>query len=105
MKGILGENLDNALSDCNRAVKDRSNPGLALDSRGLVYLRMRNFDKAIADYDEVLRLQPNKASALYGRGVAKVRKGMSAEGQLDIAASKAVNPRIAEEAMKFGLAP
>jgi Flp pilus assembly protein TadD len=105
MKGILGENLDSALSDCNRAVRDRSREGFALDSRGLVYLRMGNFDKAIADYDTVLRLQPKNPSALYGRGVAKLRKGMSAEGQVDIAASKAVNPHVAEEAMKFGLAP
>jgi hypothetical protein len=60
---------------------------------------------ACADYDAVMRLQPKNASALYGRGVAKVHKGMSAEGQVDIAASKAVNPHVAEEAMKFGLAP
>jgi tetratricopeptide (TPR) repeat protein/predicted aspartyl protease len=105
IRGVLGENLDNALSDCNRALRDHSNAEFALDSRGLVYLRMRNFDKAIADYDAVLRLQPKNASALYGRGVAKVRKGMSAGGQVDIAASKAANPRVAEEAMKFGLAP
>jgi hypothetical protein len=66
---------------------------------------MRNFDKAIPDYDAVLRLQPRNPWALYGRGLAKLGKGLAAEGRADIAASAAVNPRIAEEAVKRGLAP
>jgi len=105
MRGLLGEDLDKALADCNRAVRERPDAGFFRDSRGLVYLRLRNFDKAIPDYDAVLRVQPKNAWALYGRGLAKLGKGMVAEGQADIAASKAVNPRAAEEAAKRGLTP
>jgi tetratricopeptide (TPR) repeat protein/predicted aspartyl protease len=105
VRGLLGENLDKALSDCNRAVRLRPDAGFILDSRGLAYLRMRNFDKAIPDYDAVLRLQPNNPWALYGRGLAKLGKGMAVEGQADIAASKALAPRVAEEGAKRGLAP
>ncbi|MEJ1963184.1 MAG: aspartyl protease family protein [Gammaproteobacteria bacterium] len=104
-KGLLGQDLDKALSDCNRAVKTRPDTGFFLDSRGLVYLRLGKLDKAIADYDAALRLQPKNPWALYGRGVAKLRKGMAAEGQADIAASKASGPRVAAEAARRGLEP
>jgi tetratricopeptide (TPR) repeat protein/predicted aspartyl protease len=105
VRGLLGEDLDKALSDCNRAVRERPDAGFPLDSRGLVYLRMRNFDKAIPDYDAALRLQPSDPWALYGRGLAKLSKGMATEGRADIAASKVITPRVAEEAAKRGLAP
>jgi hypothetical protein len=37
--------------------------------------------------------------------LAKSRKGLSAEGQADIAAATALEPAIAERARKFGIAP
>jgi tetratricopeptide (TPR) repeat protein/predicted aspartyl protease len=104
-RGMLGQDLDKALSDCNRAVKMRSDAAFYLDSRGLIFLRTGSFDKAIADYDAVMRQQPRNAWALYCRGLAKLRKGMAAEGQADIAASKALAPRAAEDAAKRGLVP
>ena len=104
-RAMLGRDLDKALSDCNRAVREDSDAGFFHDSRGLLYLRMGNFDRAIADYDAALRLQPRNPWALYGRGLAKLRKGMAAEGQADVAASKAITPRVAEDAAKRWLAP
>jgi tetratricopeptide (TPR) repeat protein len=76
-----------------------------LDSRGLVYLRMGTFDKSIADYDAVLKLQPRNPWALYVRGVAKVRKGATADGENDIAASRAITPRAAADAERRGIVP
>jgi tetratricopeptide (TPR) repeat protein/predicted aspartyl protease len=105
IRGLMARELDKALADCNRAVKARPESGFFRDSRGLLYLRMGELDKAIADYDAVMRLQPNNPTALYGRGIAKVRKGLTAEGQADIAASKAISPRVADEAARRGLAP
>jgi tetratricopeptide (TPR) repeat protein len=70
-----------------------------------VYLRQGNYDKAIRDYDDALRRQPKSAWSLYGRGLAKLRKGMSAQGQSDIAAATALEPKIAEKAAKYGIAP
>ena len=76
-----------------------------LGSRGLVYLRMGDYDKALKDFDALLGAQPKNPWALYGRGLTKVRKGMPDEGTADIAASKLVNPGVAEEAARRGLAP
>ena len=50
------------------------------DSRGLVYLKMGQFDLAISDYSSALRIEPKMASALYGRGLARIKKGDTAGG-------------------------
>jgi len=102
---FAGQELRQALEDCNAAVKMKPNTAGLLDSRGLVYLRQGNYDKAIADYDAALRLQPKTVWSLYGRGVAKSRKGLSAEGQADVAAATALDPKIAERASGYGITP
>jgi hypothetical protein len=53
----------------------------------------------------VLALQPRAALSLYGRGLAKLRKGMTAEGKTDIAAATVLRPGVTEQAKAFGLAP
>lgn len=104
-RALGGQELEQALLDCNAALKMRPNTAQFLDSRGMVYLRQSNYDKAIADYDAALKLRPKVAWSLYGRGLAKSRKGLTAEGQADIAAATALEPTIAEQARKFGIAP
>jgi tetratricopeptide (TPR) repeat protein/predicted aspartyl protease len=104
-KGMLAQDLDKALADCNRAVKARAGVPFFLDSRALVYLRLANYDKAIADYDAVLALQPKNPWALHCRGLAKLHKGLTTEGQVDIAAAKAISPRAADQAARRGLTP
>lgn len=104
-RGMMNQELDKALADCNRAVRERANTPFFLDSRGLVYLRMGSFAKSIADYDAVLALQPRNPWALYVRGVAKVRNGAKDEGESDIAASKTIAPRAAADAARHGIAP
>ena len=105
VRALEGQELEQALLDCNAALKLKPGTAQFLDSRGLVYLRQSNYDKAIADYDAALKLLPKAAWSLYGRGLAKSRKGLNAEGQADIAAATAVEPTIAERARKFGVAP
>jgi tetratricopeptide (TPR) repeat protein len=100
-----GQELDEALADCNTALKLRPNTAAYFDSRGLVYLRRSNYDKAIADYDAALRLQPQLAWSLYGRGLARLHKSDSTAGQADIAAATALQPGIAAEAAKLGISP
>jgi PQQ-dependent catabolism-associated CXXCW motif protein len=70
---IIGQQLQQALSDCNQALRILpDNPGY-LDSRGFAYLRLNRLDEAIVDFSAVLG--PNLASSLYGRGLAKLKKG------------------------------
>ncbi len=104
-RGLLGRDLPKALSDCNDAVKLNSRIPRALDSRGLVRLRMGDIDKSIADYEAALALAPKFAWALYGRGLGELHKGLTSQGQADLAAATALQPSIANEAKHFGLTP
>jgi tetratricopeptide (TPR) repeat protein/predicted aspartyl protease len=104
-RALAGEELEQALGDCNTALKLKPNTAAFLDSRGLVQLRRKNYDAAITDYDAALRLQPKTAWSLYGRGLAKLRKGLSSEGQADIAAAAVLQPKMAERAASYGITP
>jgi tetratricopeptide (TPR) repeat protein len=109
LRALRGEDLSKALDDCNAAYRrsDKSNPANAriLDSRGLVRLRLGDYDKAIADYGDSLKLAPNNAGSLYGRGVAKIRKKKIAEGQADIDKAMSLSPTVADEFKARGIAP
>jgi tetratricopeptide (TPR) repeat protein len=104
-RSLWGEQQREALSDCDVAIKANPKAASLLGSRGLVELRLGQYDQAIADYTHALTLQPKFAMALLGRGVAKLRKGQSSDGQTDIAAAKAIAPNILERAEKLGITP
>jgi tetratricopeptide (TPR) repeat protein/predicted aspartyl protease len=104
-RALWGQQLDQALSDCDSALKEQPKSTTTLDSRALVYERRGDYDKAVADYDAALRLQPKSAWSLYGRGVAKLRKGLTDQGHADIAAATTLQPKIAEQAGRLGLGP
>jgi tetratricopeptide (TPR) repeat protein/predicted aspartyl protease len=104
-RGLWGQELDQALADCDAAVKARPDSPAFFDSRGLVHLRRAQYDKAIADYDHALKLRPTEAASYYARGVAELRKGMTAAGRRDIAAATALQPRIAQDEAKRGITP
>ena len=106
-RAMLGQDLNAALADCNRAVRlsaKGANAGI-LDSRGFVQLRLGDYDKAIVDYDASLQLAPNNAWSLYGRGVAKLRKSNRVSGVADIAAAVKIAPDISEQFRLRGLVP
>jgi tetratricopeptide (TPR) repeat protein len=109
VKALLGEDLGNALADCNGALKltDKSSPsfGRILDSRAFVRLRMGDYDKSIADYDDSLKLGPKNAWSLYGRGIAKTRKNRIAEGEADRAAATAIWAPVEEQFKRRGIVP
>jgi tetratricopeptide (TPR) repeat protein/predicted aspartyl protease len=104
-RALLNQDLDDALTDCNRAVRARSDAPFFHDSRGLVYLRMGKYDKAITDYEATLSTQPKNPWALYGLGIARVRQGMESEGKADIAAARASGPGIVALAERLGIKP
>jgi tetratricopeptide (TPR) repeat protein len=104
-RALLGQELDEALHDCNAGLRLNPHSAHLLDSRGLVNLRRNQFDKAIADYDEALKINPKIPWSLYGRGIAELRKGMTAKGQADVDAAKALAPHLPELALQVGVSP
>ena len=110
VRAMQGQDLEKALDDCTAAYRrsDKSiHPGVAaiLDARGLVRLRLGNYDKAIADYDESLKLAPKNARSLYGRGIARLRKNNTAEGEADLAQARALSSTVAKEFEDRGITP
>jgi tetratricopeptide (TPR) repeat protein len=108
VRALTGVDLVLALKDCNAALRraDKSNPLYAriTNSRGLVLLRMGDYDKSISDYDAALKISPKNPWSWYGRGIDKLRKKKISEGQADIAQATSIWPKIAEEFNRHGIA-
>ena len=103
-RALSGKGLDLALSDCNRALAIDPTMGAALDSRGLVELRLGELDAAISDYGANLAHDPKAASSLYGRGLAELQHGQTKQGQADVSAAAALAPGLAKEWEGYGIA-
>lgn len=88
---------------CNESLRLEPNAAATFDSRGLVYLKLGQWELAIADYDSALRLNPKLPSALCGRGFAKLKAGDLAGGKTDVAAAKAVAQNIVKEFARYGV--
>jgi tetratricopeptide (TPR) repeat protein/predicted aspartyl protease len=109
VKALRGVDLQGALKDCDaalrRAKKASAFYAKASDSRGLVFLRLGNYDKSIADYDASLKINPKDAWSLYGRGVDKTHLSKTTEGQADMDAAMRIWPKVVEEFKQHGIAP
>lgn len=107
-KALLGQDLLKAVDDCSTALKrvGASSTGGAqvLVGRGLIRMRLGDYDKSLKDFDEALSARPKDAWALYGRGIDKVRRGR-AGGDADMAAAAAFLPAIADDFAKHGMVP
>lgn len=101
----LNFDLDTALSDCQRANALLPNYGAILDSLGFVQLRLGRLGDAIASYDKALEATPGIAQALYGRGIARLRQGDKAKGEVDLAAAARLDSNVADEFRQAGIAP
>jgi len=104
-KAMANEALDTALGDCQRSLRLAPGAGLALEARGIVFLREGAFDKAIADETGVLAESPQCGWCLEARGAARIGKGDASGGKADLAAAAAINSRLPERAKAFGLQP
>jgi tetratricopeptide (TPR) repeat protein len=109
LRALQGEDLSGALADCNDAVRLNTKGSALLartfDSRGLVRLRLGDYDKSIADYDDSLKLLPKDPWSLYGRGIAEIRKKKIVQGEADIAAATTISASIGEAFKHRGILP
>jgi tetratricopeptide (TPR) repeat protein len=100
-RALAGRDLPQALKDCDAALR-RMKQANFFDSRGLVELRMGQYDRAIADYDAALQMNPRTAWSLYGRGLARKHKG-DAAGKADMDAAVAIAPELPARAKALGI--
>ena len=102
-RGLAGVELDDALADCNRALKLTSKASAVLDSRALVQFRRKAYAAALADYDAVLKEDPKAAWSLYMRGMTLVALGQADKGQADRKAALALDPNVQKRAKAYTL--
>jgi tetratricopeptide (TPR) repeat protein/predicted aspartyl protease len=107
IRALADTDLPLALKDCNAALRS-ADKATALyariaDSRGLVFLRMKDYDRSIADYNTSLKINPKDAWSLYGRGIARLRMQKIVAGTADIESAKAIWPQVAQELKRRGI--
>lgn len=109
IRTLSDQDLPQALDDCNAALKrsDKQDVESArlFNSRGLVRLRLGDYQKSIADYNASLGLNARDAWALYGRGVDEKRLGKNAAADADMAAASAIWPAVGDAFVKHGIHP
>lgn len=96
-QAVAGVELQQALADCDAALRLRPEEAGFMDSRALVLLHLGRPAEAIEVYDRALELAPRQASSLYGRALAKAALGRPDEAAADKAAAIRLWPRIAED--------
>lgn len=95
--------LDEALRDCDAALKIEPDSGPIADSRGLVLLRLNRLNEALEAYDLAVKLMPTNPESLYGRGLVQLRLARQADADADFAAARAATPIIDEIFGGWGL--
>ncbi len=96
-RALANKDLDQAMVDCDTALRLNPEDYEAMDTRGFVDLRLKLYAKAIDDFTARLAKQPREARSLYGRGVAELALGQNDAGNTDIAAAKALNALIVQD--------
>jgi tetratricopeptide (TPR) repeat protein len=103
LRGIIGERLEDALADCNRSLQLRPNSPEVLDSRGMVELKLRDYEAALKDYEAALADEPERGHYLYGRSVARLGLGMKDEAEVDRLNAEAAEPGIGALYESYGV--
>lgn len=85
---VMGKDLENAVADCDQALRINANNFFDYATRGMARYKMGQFDVAIADAMTSLKLAPNNSTALLVRGLAHRAAGLTIEGDADIAAAR-----------------
>jgi tetratricopeptide (TPR) repeat protein len=104
-RAMAGVELQKALADCDAVLGWEPERAEALDSRGLVKLRLGDLPGAIADYDAALLQDPEAAGSLFGRGLAKRQNGDKTGGDADLDKARALDPVIDKQFAGYGLTP
>lgn len=102
-RGLSNQMLDDALSDCRKAIRRDGEKPAYFDSLGMVQLRLGHYAESIKAYEQAVAQTPHTAWSRYGLGLAEIRSGKTDAGKADLAAARALDPGIDARAAKYGL--
>jgi tetratricopeptide (TPR) repeat protein len=87
---------DNALADCNRALRVEPESAIGYNRRGLIWYQMKKYDSAIEDFNHAIRIDASFAYAFYNRGLARRAKGDTSRADADEAEAIRLDPKLAK---------
>ena len=96
--------MENALADCNQAVKLDPKYADAYSDRGKAYGRLGQLADALSDFSKAIELNPKIAVAYSNRGTAYARLGQLASAVADYTRAIDLNPKYAEAYFNRGTA-
>lgn len=105
VRAEAGRQLEAALKDCDEALRLRPDSPAALDSRGLVQLRLGAHALSLADYDRALALRRTQVTSWFGRGLAELKLGRKAAAEADLAAARGLDPEVDATFAGWGVKP
>lgn len=103
-RGLQKIHLDEALQDCDLALKAKPQDASIIDSKGLVLYQLGRYQDALDADNDALKINPQLAASLFVRGRAKQRLGDQAGGAADIAAAKTINSNVTSVFSGAGIA-
>jgi len=89
-------NLDQAITDYNRALEINPRDAEAYNNRGIAYDDKSQHDQAITDFNRALKINPRLAGAYNNRGFAYDLKGQYDQAITDYTMALKIDPRYAE---------
>jgi predicted aspartyl protease len=103
VRGLQKAHLDEALQDCELALKSKPQYADIIDSEGLVLYELGRYPEARTTYNRALAIKPDLASSLFMRGYTKRKLGDAAGGDADIAAAKTLDADVPNTFREAGL--
>jgi tetratricopeptide (TPR) repeat protein len=104
-RAMAGLELDQALADCERAIKMQPDDATPHIDRAVIWLRRGEASRALEDINFSLGQSPGEPTALYIRGLAKSALGDVKGAEADIAAANAAHKPDVDFLIKWGLTP
>jgi tetratricopeptide (TPR) repeat protein len=102
-RAALNLALDQALADCNQALKLDPDDVNAKSNRGFVYVRLGKLPSALDDLNSALAIDPARADALFLRGLVKRGQGDATGSAADIGAATASDRTVVSKFARWGL--
>jgi tetratricopeptide (TPR) repeat protein len=94
--------LQEALLDCNTALRHEPQRAVLYVLRGLVYTRLGNLKRALDEADDAIRFDAKLPSAYMLRGAARFKKGMVGEALADVKEAIRLRPNDAKFHAELG---
>jgi tetratricopeptide (TPR) repeat protein len=94
--------LDDAMADCNWALRQVPNDAGTLFSRGFVWFRKQRYAEAVSDFDASIARDSKYDVSYYLRGLSKIAMGQSS-GHADIEHARSIRPGVADDFVKDGI--